>query len=60
MTVAQFIEWLKTQDQEATVCVTWEEGPKYRQEFDPDMHAEALETRWSRETWLVLGRHIDV
>lgn len=57
MTVAQFIEWLKTQDQNATVCVTSEDEPLQRIEFDHGVHVEALETRHSGERWLVLGEN---
>ena len=52
MIVSDFIEWLKTQDQGATVEIlvgvrgrTWE-GDSYRKEdFDPETHVEYSDMR---------------
>ena len=52
MTVNEFMEWLATQDQGATVeVIEVREGPSYHPDvpsvvdFDPDMHVEYIDLR---------------
>lgn len=55
MTVKEFIKWLKTQDQGATVEVLCIEkslgylGPTYqRVDFDPEIHSDYLDMRGNK------------
>lgn len=55
MNVREFITWLQTQDQNATVCVSSTQTHNERTEFDPETHVEILTTKTTGDSCLILG-----